>query len=134
MTDSEKPFDRNGRCHPACRGKTGLQDRVGNFPEDVQLAGVLEELHEEKFVTEDGNNDVTNSERKEQPVEAVFHLAKHKEREDVSDDTDDTDEGNVDLTETVNCKDQRMVRKVLATVFKRGVHLCVFENCPGLIS
>ena len=123
MTDSQKPLNRNGRCHPACPGETSLKNGIGDFSKDVHLAGVLEELHEEEFVTEDRNNDVTNSEGKEQPVEAVFHLAKHEEREDVSDETDDTDDGNVDLTETVDCKDQRMVREVLTTVFEGVVHL-----------
>ena len=105
MTDSQKPLNRNGRCHPACPGETSLKNGIGDFSKDVHLAGVLEELHEEEFVTEDRNNDVTNSEGKEQPVEAVFHLAKHKQCQYVSNKTNNTYRRKIDFTEALNSKD-----------------------------
>ena len=123
MTDSQKPLDGYGRSHPACCGEASLQNRVGDFAEDIHLAGVLEELHEEELVAEDGDDDVADSKGEEKPVEAILHLVKDKEGEDVAKETDDADEGNVDLTETVDRKDHGMVGKVLTTVLKGGIHL-----------
>ena len=105
MTDSQKPLDGYGRSHPACCGETSLQNRFGDFAEDIHLAGVLEELHEEELVAEDRDDDVADSEGEEKPVEAILHLVKDEEGEDVANKTDDADEGNVDLTETVDRKD-----------------------------